>query len=66
MEREKSEFTAEEHLWAQRSIELRAYKRWRDCGGSGAGALKNWLEAEEEVLTEFCRGAAKKRRIEAK
>jgi hypothetical protein len=47
--------TAEEHMRVQKRIEARAYAKWLAAGCRNATALKDWIEAEDEVLVEFCR-----------
>ena len=47
--------TAEEHIRVQKRIEARAYAKWVASGCRNATALRDWVEAEEEVLVEFCR-----------
>jgi hypothetical protein len=45
----------DDHLRVQAAIERRAYDLWQ-AGGAGQGdALSHWLQAEDEVLREFCR-----------
>jgi hypothetical protein len=44
----------EEHLWVQKQIEERAYELWREGGGRQDSPLGNWLQAEDEVVREFC------------
>jgi hypothetical protein len=49
------EITVDDHLRVQAAIERRAYDLWQ-AGGAGQGdALSHWLQAEDEVLREFCR-----------
>ena len=47
-------FTLAEHLWVQKQIEKRAYELWREGGGRQDTPLSNWLQAEDEVVREFC------------
>jgi hypothetical protein len=49
------ELTVNDHLRVQAAIERRAYELWR-AGGRGQGdALSHWVQAEDEVMREFCR-----------
>lgn len=47
-------FSVAEHLEVQRRIEALAYVKWIESGCQTATA-DNWIEAEEEVMTDFCR-----------
>jgi len=45
----------QEHLWVQQMIEKRAYALWVSAGCNKGTSLRDWIEAEIEVLTDFCR-----------
>ncbi len=47
--------TAEEHLRVQNQIESRAHAIWVSAGCPGGTALGDWIQAEEDMLIEFCR-----------
>ncbi len=46
-------FTAREHLGAQEQIERRAHELWCAGGCRHDTALKDWLQAEREILEQF-------------
>jgi hypothetical protein len=47
--------TRQEHLWVQKMIEKRAYALWVSAGCNKGTSLRDWIDAEKEVLTDFCR-----------
>jgi hypothetical protein len=46
--------TVEEHLRVQKKIEMRAYAVWNSSGRPSDTALRDWLQAQDEVIAEFC------------
>ena len=46
-------FTVDDHLRVQQQIEEHAYKLWRAGGCCDHAALRNWLQAEREVVEQF-------------
>ncbi len=56
-------FTILDHLFVQMGIERRAYTLWQSGGCRADTALSDWLCAEREVLTEFCRAHERHRRV---
>ncbi len=47
--------TLKDHLWVHQRTEERAYAIWVSSGCRSGTALRDWLQAEYEVLLEFCR-----------
>jgi hypothetical protein len=47
--------TMQDHLWVHRRTQDRAYAVWISSGCRSGTALRDWLQAEAEVLIEFCR-----------
>jgi hypothetical protein len=61
--RVQNEFTVEEHLLVQRQIEERARRIWSANGFASQNPLDDWLNAEDEVLTEFTQARMQSRRM---
>jgi Protein of unknown function (DUF2934) len=47
--------TLQDHLWVHNRTRERAYAIWVLSGCPSGTALRDWLQAEDEVLIEFCR-----------
>jgi hypothetical protein len=46
--------TLKDHLWVHERTHRRAYEIWVSSGCRTGSALNDWLQAEDEVLIEFC------------
>jgi hypothetical protein len=46
--------TREDNLWVHRLTKARAYAIWVSSGCRCGTALRDWVQAENEVLVEFC------------
>jgi hypothetical protein len=53
-------FTAEEHLRVQQQIERRARVLWCAGGCRHGTTLKDWVQAEREVLAQFIRAYSRR------